>query len=155
VGSLAHDYNPSRTTPVQVVPQPCRSQSRLLVATQGSPLVRVVEVVGEIDLLTAPELAECIAAGLASGAPSIVVVDLRQVSSLASAGLSVLVAADHEARMRHISLRLVVTTHPVRRVLIVTGLDHTLAVYPALEPALAACGRSSTPDGEVDRRVGS
>jgi anti-anti-sigma factor len=105
----------------------------LVVATRGSPLVRVVEVAGSVDLLTAPELAE----HLADGPPLVVVVDLRRVDFLAAAGLSVLVAANGQARQQQASLRLVVTTHAVRRALSVTGLDQTLVVYSVLEPALA------------------
>jgi anti-anti-sigma factor len=97
----------------------------------------VVEVAGSVDLLTAPGLAEQLTVALADGTPLVVVVDLRQVDFLAAAGLSVLVAADWHARQQHTTLRLVVATHAVRRVLSVTGLDQTLTVYPLLEPALA------------------
>lgn len=97
----------------------------------------MVAVTGAIDLLTAPDLAEQLAVALADGTPLIVVVDLRQVDFLAAAGLSVLVEADQCARMQHTTLRLVVTTHAVRRALSVTGLDQTLVIYPVLEPALA------------------
>jgi anti-anti-sigma factor len=116
----------------------CPSKYRLVVAIRGVPLVRVVEVVGEVDLLTAPVLADCLGACLSDATPLTVVVDLRQVSFLAVAGLSVLVAADQYATVRHSSLRLVVTTLAVHRVLSVTGLDHTLMIYPALETALAS-----------------
>lgn len=67
----------------------------------------------------------------------IVVVDLQRVGFLGAAGLSVLVAADGQARQRDTVLRIVATTYPVRRILSVTGLDHTLAIYPELELALA------------------
>ncbi len=113
----------------------CPSKYRLVVAIRGAPLVRVVQVVGEVDVLTAPVLADCLGACVADGTP-LIVVDLRQVGFLAAAGLSVLVAADQHARVRHANVRLVVTTYPVRRVLSATGLDHTLVIYSALEHAL-------------------
>jgi anti-sigma B factor antagonist len=138
VGSLAQTaHPPTRSIPAPRV-QPTRpSESGSVVATRGSPLVRVVEVAGEIDLLTAPALAERLAAALADDTPLIVVVDLQQVDFLAAAGLSVLVAAHWHARQQHTTLHIVATTHPVCRVLRVTGLDHTLTIYPALQPALA------------------
>jgi anti-sigma B factor antagonist len=107
------------------------------VATRDFPLVRVVEATGEIDLLTAPLLAGHLAAVLADESPLVVVVDLRQLDFLAVAGLSVLVAAHWQARQQHTTLRIVATTCSVCRVLRVTGLDHMLAIYPALQPALA------------------
>jgi anti-sigma B factor antagonist len=138
VGSLAQQtYSPTHSLPAPRVQPTHRSEYGLVDATRGSPLVRVVEVAGAVDLLTAPELAEKLAVALADGTPLIVVVDLQRVDLLATAGMSVLVAADRRARMQHTTLRLVVATHAVRRALSVTGLDQTLTVYPLLEPALA------------------
>jgi anti-sigma B factor antagonist len=134
VGSVAQDRHSH--IPVPVVPTR-RSEYSLVVATRGSPWVRVVEVAGSIDLHTAPELAEHLSVALAEGIPVIVVVDLRQVDFLGTAGLSVLVAADQRARARQITLRVVASTRAVCRALSITGLDQTLTVYPALEPALA------------------
>lgn len=137
MGSRAQDtFVPTRSLPAPRVHPTRRSEYGLVVATRGSPRVRVVAVTGAVDLLTAPELAEQLAVALADAAP-LVVVDLRQVDFLAAAGLSVLVAADQRARMQHTTLRLVVTTHAVRRALTVTGLDQTLVIYPMLESAVA------------------
>jgi anti-sigma B factor antagonist len=114
-----------------------RSEYSLVVATRGSPGVRVVEVAGSVDLRTAPELADQLFVALAEGTPLIVVVDLRQVDFFGAAGLSVLVAVDQRARAQQVALRVVAGTHAVCRALRVTGLDQTLMVYSALEPALA------------------
>lgn len=138
MGSLAQDtYSPTHSLPAPRVHPTHRSEYSLIEATRGSPLVRLVAVAGAVDLLTAPELAEHLAVALADRTPLIVVVDLRHVDFLAAAGLSVLVEADQHARLQHTTLRLVVATHAVRRVLSVTGLDQTLVIYPVLEPALA------------------
>lgn len=134
MGSVAQDMHSQ--VPWRVMPTR-RSEYSLVVATRGSPWVRVVEAAGSIDLLTAPELAEHLSVALAEGIPVIVVADLRQVDFLAAAGLSVLVTADQQARAQQITLRVVASTHAVRRVLSITGLDQTLMVYSALEPALA------------------
>jgi anti-anti-sigma factor len=134
VGSVAQDMHSH--IPLLVVPTR-RSEYSLVVATRGSPWVRVVEAVGSIDLRTAGVLAEHLAVALAAGIPVIVVVDLRQVDFVGAAGLSVLVAADQRARAQQITLRVVASTHAVCRALSITGLDQTLNVYAALEPALA------------------
>ena len=134
MGSVAQDIHSQ--VPVRVVPTR-RSEDGLVVATRGSPWVRVVEATGSVDLLTAPAFADHLCVALAEGIPVIVVVDLRQVDFLAAAGLSVLVAADSQARAQQITLRVVASTHAVRRALSITGLDQTLRVYPRLEPALA------------------
>ena len=138
MGSLAQaTYSPTHILPTPRVQPTRRSEYGPVVATRGSPLVRVVEVAGEIDLLTAPALADHLTAALTDNPPMIVVVDLQQVDFLGAAGLNVLVTADWQARQQHTVLRIVATTHPVCRVLSVTGLDHTLAIYPDLDLALA------------------
>jgi len=133
VGSVVQDIHSH--VPVGVVPTR-RPEYDPVVATRGSPWVRVVEAVGSIDMLTAPELADHLSACLADGTPLIVVVDLRQVDFLTAAGLSVLVEADSRARAQDITLRVVASTYAVCRALSVTGLDQSLRVYPGLEPAL-------------------
>jgi anti-sigma B factor antagonist len=134
VGSLAQGIHTQG--PFQVV-SARRSGYSLVVATRGSPWMRVVEAAGSVDLLSAPELAYHLSVALDEGTPSIVVVDLRQVDFFGAAGLSVLVAADERARAQQIPLRVVASTHAVCRALSVTGLDQTLMVYSALEPAMA------------------
>jgi anti-sigma B factor antagonist len=134
MGSVAQDTH--SPIPLRVVPTR-RSEYSLVVATRGSPRVRVVEAAGSIDMLTAPELAGHLSVVLAEGIPVIVVVDLRQVDFLGAAGLSVLVEADSRASAQDITLRVVASTHAVCRALSMTGLDQTLSVYAALEPALA------------------
>jgi anti-sigma B factor antagonist len=137
MGSLAHAVrNPSLTIPVSRVPAICRFDDDLVVTSRGSPGVRVVEVAGPVDLLTAPDLAHHLFLAVTDESP-LVVVDLRRVDFLGAAGLGVLVEADNHARARHTVLRVVASTRAVCRVLRITGLDRTLAVYPALEPALA------------------
>lgn len=134
MGLLAQDIHSQ--TPALVAPTR-RSEYGLVVATRGSPWVRVVEATGSIDLLTAPELAHHLSVALAEGIPVIVVVDLRQVDFLGTEGLSVLVNADRRARAQQITLRVVASTHAVRRALSVTGLDHTLSVFAEFGPAMA------------------
>ncbi|OOK71032.1 STAS domain protein [Mycobacterium kansasii] len=53
----------------------------------------VLAVSGEVDMLTAPQLAEAIQTALAAGPPALIV-DLSKVDFLASAGMTVLVTAN-------------------------------------------------------------
>jgi anti-anti-sigma factor len=93
----------------------------------------VLRVAGEVDLLSAPELEEVVA-GVLADAPEILVVDLRAVTFLSSAGLQVLAAA-HRKLAEH-ALRVVsdspVTTGPLRT----TGLDTWIGIHPSVDEAL-------------------
>lgn len=88
----------------------------------------VVRVQGEVDLATAPELDEVLAAIDASDGP--VVVDLSEVSFLDSSGLSVLVRSHQHLRSSGgEGLRLVVTRPATQRVLDATGLSEVFEVF--------------------------
>ena len=94
----------------------------------------VVTVRGEVDLATAPALADALA-GIAPGdGPA--VVDLTDVGFLDSSGLSVLLQA-RERLSAGAGLRLVVTRPALQRVLAVTGLDEVFVVAPTVDEALA------------------
>jgi anti-sigma B factor antagonist len=128
--------SPVRSVPDAAVPATTYPLHGLAVATSCPRHVTVVEVSGEIDLLTAPELAGRLSRCLAEGTPLVMVVDLRRVDFFGASGLSVLLEAHWRAQAQHTMMRVVANTPIVCRVLAVTGLDRTLAVYPALEPAL-------------------
>jgi len=77
----------------------------------------VIFVGGEIDLMTAPELDECL--GAAEGD---VRLDMSAVTFVDSVGLSVLIT-HHGRRLRDgEALRIVDMSQPVRRLLEITGL---------------------------------
>ena len=88
----------------------------------------VVAVHGEVDMLTAPELA----AGLEQqlDRASALVVDLSEVEFFGAAGLEVLVQVQSETRQRGLSLRLVVGPH-LRRLLALVDLEGELCVHDA------------------------
>lgn len=97
----------------------------------------VVTVTGEVDAATAPELRHVLDDVLADR-PAVVVVDLRGVSLLASAGLAALIAA-HDQAVLDTRLRIVATdTTPAMRSVQLTGLGDLLVVHPTLDQALAA-----------------
>ena len=80
-----------------------------------------VSVAGEVDTFTAPTLRSAVDAELVRRPPELVL-DLRGVRFLGSAGLAVLVETQKSADARGIVLRLIATTRPVTRPLEVTGL---------------------------------
>jgi anti-sigma B factor antagonist len=94
----------------------------------------VVEVRGEIDLLTAPRLHETVRAVL-ERQPPVLVIDLLAVGFLGVPGLATLLDIQHRAGER---TRLRVAAGPaIRRSLCFTGLDRRFALYPTVEDAMA------------------
>jgi anti-anti-sigma factor len=98
----------------------------------------VLTVVGEVDLATAPTLENAIDATL-GGTPAALIIDLSQVSFLASAGMAALVAAHQRAGATPIA---VVADGPATgRQLKMTSLDQVFALYRTLDEALTGLGR--------------
>jgi anti-sigma B factor antagonist len=99
--------------------------------------IGVVRVSGEVDMLTAPELAELLRSQIEAGCRA-VVVDLSRTAFLGSSGLAALVEAERLARAR---TRLVLAgpvNHIVGRALELTGLDGRFGRYAGVDEALAA-----------------
>jgi anti-anti-sigma factor len=94
----------------------------------------VLTVSGEVDMLSAPPLAEAIRAALAAR-PAALIVDLSRVDFLASAGMTVLVTAQDEVEP---PTRFAVvadgaaTSRPIR----ITRLDTVFPLYSTLDSAL-------------------
>ncbi|WIX77862.1 STAS domain-containing protein [Amycolatopsis carbonis] len=107
----------------------------LLVTVRWHERAAVVTVAGEIDLVTAPELDE-IVTGVVDESPEALVVDLRKVTFLSSAGLQVLAAA-HQ-RLGERGLRVVSTSHITTRPLTSTGLDTWIGLFTTVDEALAS-----------------
>jgi anti-sigma B factor antagonist len=105
----------------------------LEVAEHG-PDARVVTVVGEIDALTAPELAAFLTAQLV--AAQVVVVNLDGVRFLGSAGLSVLFEANELATREDRDLRLVCNSQTANWALDATGLREYFTFADSVPDAL-------------------
>jgi anti-sigma B factor antagonist len=98
--------------------------------------VAVLAVGGEIDLVTAPSFEKAIEDVLADD-PAKFVIDLSQVTFLASAGLQLLVAANE--RVSKAGEFAVVADGPATsRPIELTDLDKIFALYPSLDEAVAA-----------------
>lgn len=116
-------------------PEPPDNQAMTLAVEERDSAV-VLAVAGEVDLLTAPRFEDAVTRAL-NERPETLVVDLSKVEFLASAGLSVLVAAHHAAG-EHTQLRVVTEGSATVRPMQLTGLDQQIPVYRSLEDALAA-----------------
>lgn len=120
------------------VRSPLAQADLLQVSTEILGDVAVVRAVGEIDMVTAPQLAESLAAAeSAVDRPRRVVADLAEVTFMASPGLTVL--ANHQRRCQDLGLSFVVATaqRAVTRTLAVTGLIDVLTVVADTDEALA------------------
>jgi anti-anti-sigma factor len=122
-----HGGDPALPDGVPLRPERSWTVAPLDVRTGTTPAgARVLAVAGEVDLATAPQL-DAALAGLLSADRARVVLDLSEVTFLASRGIAVLIDAHERALDRGVELHLVVTRPQVHRILEMTGL---LAVLP-------------------------
>lgn len=98
----------------------CPTDVLALHVTEHGPDARVVTVTGEIDVVTAPQLAACVTRQLTVAQR--VVVNLDGVRLLSSAGLSVLFEANELATQEDRELRIVCQSRTAHLALEVTGL---------------------------------
>jgi anti-sigma B factor antagonist len=94
--------------------------------------VRVVSVVGELDLYTAPQFQEELTNASREGGT--VIVDLSGCTFLDSTALGVLANA---RKASTVELSLVVTDRNIRRVFEITSLDRLFTIHPTRADALA------------------
>jgi anti-sigma B factor antagonist len=99
----------------------------------GLPVVMAPE---EIDVANSGQFRLALLSAAAQG-PTIVV-DLSRTEFCDSSGLSVLVRALRRARSEGGELRLVVSTHAVRRIIAVTGVGTIFSIFASLDEALAS-----------------
>jgi anti-sigma B factor antagonist len=98
----------------------------------------VLTVRGDVDTLTAPKLTEKIL-DVAAEQPAALIVDLSVLDFLASAGITVLVAA-HEFITEKVNARFAVVADgpATSRPLKLMSIDSVLDLYPELQDALDA-----------------
>jgi anti-sigma B factor antagonist len=92
----------------------------------------LVTVGGEVDLDSAAQLHDHAVEAVRDVSPHLVL-DLSGVSFMDSTGLKVLVSLQRRTDLAQGSLVLVGTARPVRRILALTGLDQTFALYDMLD----------------------
>jgi anti-sigma B factor antagonist len=97
----------------------------------------VLDVAGEVDLSTAPELRSRIEDLLDEGSRR-VVVDLADVSFMDSSGLSVLVSGFKSMREAGGEMAVVCPNASIAKIFSITGLDRVFSIHPSLDEALSA-----------------
>ena len=97
------------------------------------PHATVIVVCGEIDLSSSGRLREQVLAGLEQGTT---VLDVAGVGFCDSAGLRVLLEADHVARACSTAFRLAALSQAVARVIDLAGAVEVFAVFADREAAL-------------------
>jgi anti-anti-sigma factor len=100
--------------------------------------VAVITIGGEIDLSTAPAF-EAAIAGALDDDPPVLVIELSQVSFMASVGLRIL-AATQEKVSKSAQVAIVANNPATSRPMQLTGLDKIMSLYSTLDDALTAVG---------------
>jgi anti-sigma B factor antagonist len=103
--------------------------------------VAVVSVGGEIDLSTAPAFESAITQALDEDPPALVI-ELSEVSFMASVGLRILAATQEKAGSAT-ALAVVTDNAAASRPIQLTSLDNIIALYPTLDEALTALGQTA------------
>jgi anti-anti-sigma factor len=111
---------------------------RFAVNTEHDWPSTVVVVEGDVDLGTAPEFEQKLAAAVEDKLGSALVVDLTRVTFIDSTGLNALVRALERQRLAGSTLALVSDDSRVAMMLEVTRLDRVLRRYATRDEALSA-----------------
>lgn len=98
--------------------------------------VAVITLPGEIDVNNAELVQEDLLSVLDHGA-TLLVADLSKTTFCDSAGVSALVRAFRRTTESSSSMRLVVATPAVHRVLSITGVDRLVEIFPSVAGSLA------------------
>jgi anti-sigma B factor antagonist len=99
--------------------------------------IEVIDVLGEIDIYTAPRLRELLIDLVSKGSCQLAVT-LDKVGFLDSTGLGVLVGGLRRVRARDGSLDLVCTQERILKILKITGLTEVFDIYETVDQAIAA-----------------
>jgi anti-sigma B factor antagonist len=94
-----------------------------------------LQLVGDVDLHTAPQLREHLTRVIDRGA-TLVVVDLDEVTFIDSTTLGVLLGAGKRLRPRGGQLRIAVSVPSIRKIFEITLLDRIFQLYDSREEAL-------------------
>jgi anti-sigma B factor antagonist len=101
------------------------SQESIIVATRRDGATAFVELSGELDLHSSPQLSAAVDDLLAES-PSVIDIDAGGLSFADSAGLRALLVAHNDAGQRGVTLRLSRVSDQLDRLLEMTGLRETL-----------------------------
>jgi len=90
--------------------------------------VCTVDLVGEIDVYSAPRLKEELVTAIEGGCAN-VIVNMERVGFIDSSGLGVLVSALRRARERDGVVRIVCTRDNILKIFRITGLDKVFPIF--------------------------
>ena len=96
----------------------------------------LVEVDGDLDLYSAPELGHCLDRLIETGA-RVLIIDLTRTSFVDSTGLGVLIAGTKLVRLERGELHIVGARPAATQLFDVTGMKAFLSVLPKVSDALA------------------
>ncbi|MFD9004771.1 STAS domain-containing protein [Streptomyces sp. NPDC059582] len=111
--------------------------TQLNVTTRTTPAGPVIEMAGELDHHTAPEI-RALLPGLTITQGQQLVVDLGGLTFCDSSGITVLIAARNHALGAHATIALAAVPAAVSRVFAVVGLDRVFPVHSTAQAAEAA-----------------
>jgi anti-sigma B factor antagonist len=109
----------------------------LILNERGLDSHEVVEVRGEVDVHSAPQLRDRLIEVIDTGKPS-VVVDLSSLQFIDSTGLGALVAALNHANAAGAKFQLVCQADRLLKVFRITGLHEVFEIHPTVEQAIEA-----------------
>src|SRR5919112_3331983 len=110
-----------------------------LSSRRPTPSQIVIEVGGEVDMLTSPQLRAVVLEQFEpSAGTELVVLGMDGVTFLGTSGLAVLIEVREAAHAAGVELRLSCTARPVVRPLTIAGLIPLFDIHPTLDEALAA-----------------
>jgi anti-sigma B factor antagonist len=102
-------------------------QESIIVSTRWEESRAIIELSGELDLHSSPQLATAVEDALGRSATA-VEIDAATLSFADSAGLRALLLARNDADERGVPLKLTRVSEPLRRLLEMTGLRQALGV---------------------------
>jgi anti-anti-sigma factor len=132
VGVLGPETRPALAIEAAVI---VVSDERFPVTWSGQSAV--VSTPAEIDVTNADGLREALLGALNAGALGLVV-DMTATTFCDSAGVAALTRATRRAAASHATLRLVVISQPVLRVLSIVGIDRLIDIYPTVSAAMGS-----------------
>ncbi|MFD9353489.1 STAS domain-containing protein [Streptomyces sp. NPDC060031] len=101
----------------------------LKITTRDSPAGPVVQIIGELDYTTAPELRDLLAT-LTLEPGRLLVLDLARMEFCDSSGISALIAARNHAHAAQADIALAAVPANTLRLLRVVGLDRVFRLHP-------------------------
>lgn len=108
----------------------------LLIVTDNTQNVAIMNVKGRVDSSTAPELDNALA-NLLNSDQNKIVLNLEAVEYLSSAGLRALVKALKDAQKSGGDLRLAAVSQPIEVILRTVGMMQMFKLFPTSEEAAA------------------